>query len=58
MEDEDIIVIEGIEYKRVPDPFKGDLCEGCFVKSNKLCCKVPYAFCFIPEKYILIPNEI
>lgn len=58
MEDEDIIVIEGIEYKRVPDPCEGYTCEGCFAKYNHLCSKVPYAFCFIPEKYILIPNEI
>lgn len=58
MEDEDIIVIEGIEYKRVPDPCKGSLCEGCFAKSNSLCAKVPFSFCYMPIKYILIPNEI
>ena len=58
MEDKDIIVIEGIEYKRVPDPCIGEVCEGCFVKRGHLCCKVPYDFCFILKKYILIPNEI
>lgn len=58
MEDEDVIVIEGIEYKRVPDTLKGDVCEGCFVKYNHLCHRVPYHFCFIPKKYILVPNEI
>lgn len=56
MEDEDIIVIEGIEYRRTPDDCIGFLCEGCFVREK--CIKVPYAFCYIPKKYILIPNEI
>lgn len=58
MEDEDIIVIEGIEYKRVPDPCDKKLCEGRFVKYNNLCAKVPYSFCYIPIRYILITNEI